>query len=247
MYCMLNVSLVIGQSISCITSLGSISWALATYQRALRLSLETKTNLTYRAMFIIFLWRIFTVGARVLSFALFASCFEHWVFVIIGSHYCIMLAWILLQNTKFCTNKCEELFFNLVAAAISVFCFFNLVEGHTRVRYLLFYSLVYLENMAMIVAWYSVRAPELEKTVWYTLPAMFVVLLLFFVGIALQLVYYLRCHPNNRPENHAVNGPIRFWVPCAELWSQSFCERSNPRSNHTAQERGQVPSVAVSV
>lgn len=200
----------IGQSISCVTSLCSVSWCLTAYQNSLRLSLSDKANISRVAMVSMFFWRFFTVGARVVCFSLFASTFSYWIFVVVGSHWSVMFVWILLQNTNFCENSAEEFCFNVVAATVNIFCFFNLLEGHTRLRYTIFYTLVYLENLAMIVTWYSFHSTE---ETWYIIPAMVAVLGLFFVGIFFQLIYYVFLHPNNRFSSKR----IRICIPCSEL------------------------------
>jgi XK-related protein len=183
----------VGQIVSCVSSLCSISWAMAAYQRALRASLPDKADLGYVQLVLMFLWRIFTVGARVLALALFASCFVWQMFIVAGIHWLIMFVWIYVQKTKFCRTKIEELFFDMVAACINIFDFFNLIEGHTRMRCLAYYGLVYAENAVMIVLYY-VNSPNSQ---WYSYISMIAVLGLFFFGILLQLVYYFVYHPNN--------------------------------------------------
>lgn len=205
-----NVVYEIGQAVSCTTSLCSLSWSLVVYQKTLRNVLPNKRALSYRAMVPMFLWRLFTIGARVVCFALFASAFSYWIFIVVGCHWWVMFVWVFLQKNKLCTNSAGEVFFKVVMATVHVFCFFNLCEGRTRLRYAIFYTLVYLENMAMMVAWHRFLPTE---SPWYVLPAMVSVLGLFFVGVLFQVVYYVRCHPNN--ENSETM--VRIWVPWSEL------------------------------
>lgn len=140
-------------------------------------------------MVLMFLWRLFTIGARVVCFALFASAFSYWIFIVVGCHWWVMFVWVFLQKNELCTSSVGEVFFKVVMATVHVFCFFNLCEGRTRLRYAIFYTLVYLENMAMMVTWHRFLPTE---SPWYVLPAMVFVLGLFFVGILFQVVYYVR-------------------------------------------------------
>jgi len=203
----------LGQIVSCVTSLASISWALAAYQKALRLSLPNKANLDGWCVVFLFMWRILVIGPRVLAFAVFASWTHYALFLLCGIHWGVMLVWILMQRTKFCPTKIKEYCFNAVAAFICIFDFFNLIEGHTRIRYVIYYSVVYCENVAMVTVWYFYRATTAQ---WYVLPIVLTVVALFWVGIVLQVVYYLAFHPNNKPP-FAHEKRIRKWVPLSEL------------------------------
>ena len=211
----------VGQIVSCVSSLCSISWAMAAYQRALRASLDDKAKLGYVQLALMFTWRLFTVGTRVIALALFASCFDWRMFVIVGVHWAIMLLWILVQKTKFCQTRVEELFFNIIAAVINIFDFFNLIEGHTRLRYVIYYSIVYAENCMMMVLYYSVVSTTSH---WYVPMSMITVLGLFFVGILIQLVYYVHFHPNNDPKNG--KQPIKFCLDCRELTNHCSSDQS---------------------
>ena len=56
-----------------------------------------------------FLWRFFTVAARVIALALFAARFKRWVFIFVASHWMTMFCWIRFMQTKFCDTRVEEL------------------------------------------------------------------------------------------------------------------------------------------
>jgi len=161
----------------------------------------------------LFVCRILVIGPRVLAFAVFASWTHYGLFVLCGIHWVVMLVWILMQHTTFCSTKIQEYCFNAVAAFICIFDFFNLIEGHTRIRYVIYYSIVYCENVAMVTVWYFYGATTAQ---WYVLPIVITVVGLFWVGILLQVVYYLAFHPNNKPP-FARDKHIRIWVPLSEL------------------------------
>ena len=108
-----------------------------------------------------------------------------------------------------------EFLFRLMAAFVHVFCFFNLLESHTRLRCLFYYTLVYVENAAMILSWF-ISASTIGSSGWYQMPALGLVIGGFFVGIIFQIMYYMWCHPNNSSEFH-FDRRIRWWVPCKEL------------------------------
>ncbi len=57
------------------------------------------------------------------------------------------------MQTSFCDSKPEELGFNAVAAVIYIFCYLNLVEGHTRLRYFFYYVVTFIEDGSLILTW----------------------------------------------------------------------------------------------
>ena len=145
---------VIGQTVACVTALISLSWALVAYHKALRYSLPNKANMTSTGIAMQFCWHLFTISARVAAMALFASTFVHWVFILAGIHWMIMLVWILRQRTQFCESRFQEFFFDIVMALVYIFCYVNVIHGQTRLRYLFYYVVVYIENAIMILGWY---------------------------------------------------------------------------------------------
>ncbi len=61
--------------------------SLAAYNKADRGSKPEKADISVLGMGAVFMWRFFTIGARVTALALFASHFEHWVLVVMGAHW----------------------------------------------------------------------------------------------------------------------------------------------------------------
>jgi len=169
----------------------------------------------------LFVWRILIIGPRVLAFAVFASCAQYSLFVLCGIHWMVILLWTVMQQTTFCSTKPQEYCFKAVAAFICIFDFFNLIEGHTRIRYVIYYSIVYCENVAMVIVWYYYRSTVAG---WYRLPVIVSVVGLFWVGIMVQVIYYLVIHPNNKPP-YASEKCIRVCVPLSEVVD---CKRDGP-------------------
>lgn len=205
---------VVVQILSCLTSLGSVSWGLVSYHRALRYSLSNKANITYGGMALQFFWRFFTVGSRVLTLAMFAAVYKYWTFVAISSHWIVMFIWILSQRTKFCDTKCQEFFFNVVMATVYIFCYLNILDGHTRLRYVFFYIIMYLENTALVTAWYAFAGTSSD---WYIIPVMVAVFIGPCIGFMFMILYYLCYHPNNlSPEFSDVQ--IKICVPWSDVY-----------------------------
>ena len=162
--------------------------------------------------------------------SLFASVFTYGVFVLVGIHWLVMYIWIVLQEWKFIPHSAEgdaertssqqsflstvmQCFFNIVMAIVYVFCQVALVDGHTRLRYLGYYVIVFAENTVMILLWYRT---SVYMDWWYISPALITVFVGFFIGIVFQMIYYRWFHPNSCPSCPDGN-PIQVWVPWEKL------------------------------
>ncbi|XP_064626421.1 XK-related protein 4-like [Lineus longissimus] len=184
---------IIIQAGSCSMSLISLAWSLTSFHRALRFTRNDKKNLRRPAMVLLFMWRIFTIGTRVLAIALFASHFHYYVFVILGAHWLAMTIWLVFQKTNFCSHRFEEVLFDAICGVVYIFCFLNLKDGPTRYKYLAFYTVVYMENLGMIVSWFFFTDAAGK---WYHYPCLMIVIAGFLAGILIMQIYYFSCHPS---------------------------------------------------
>ncbi|KAB5535444.1 hypothetical protein PHYPO_G00117720 [Pangasianodon hypophthalmus] len=182
------------QGMTAAASLVSLAWALASYQKALRDSRDDKKPVSYLAVIIQFCWHFFTIAARVVTFALFASVFQLYFGIFIVLHWCIMTFWIVHCETEFCVTKWEEIVFDMVVGIIYIFSWFNVKEGRTRCRLFIYYLVILLENAALSALWYLYRSPL--GTDAFAVPALCVIFSSFFTGIVFMLMYYAFFHPN---------------------------------------------------
>ncbi|XP_026857040.2 XK-related protein 4 [Electrophorus electricus] len=182
------------QGMTAAASLVSLAWALASYQKALRDSRDDKKPVSYLAIIIQFCWHFFTIAARVVTFALFASVFELYFGIFIVLHWCIMTFWIVHCETEFCVTKWEEIVFDMVVGVIYIFSWFNVKEGRTRCRLLVYYAVILLENTTLSALWYLYRVPAATDA--FAVPALGVIFSSFLTGVVFMLMYYTFFHPN---------------------------------------------------
>ncbi|EHH28509.1 XK-related protein 4, partial [Macaca mulatta] len=182
------------QGFTAAASLVSLAWALASYQKALRDSRDDKKPISYMAVIIQFCWHFFTIAARVITFALFASVFQLYFGIFIVLHWCIMTFWIVHCETEFCITKWEEIVFDMVVGIIYIFSWFNVKEGRTRCRLFIYYFVILLENTALSALWYLYKAPQIADA--FAIPALCVVFSSFLTGVVFMLMYYAFFHPN---------------------------------------------------
>ncbi|CAL1272079.1 unnamed protein product [Larinioides sclopetarius] len=181
----------VAQLLSMFSSLLSMSWALASYQRALRYSLEDKKNMTLCGSIVQVIWRFFDIASRVLALGLFASIFPNYFFIVCAVRYGVMFIWIRFMSTEFCDNKCGEFFYNVVLGVIFIFCYFNPKDSPTRRRFTFYYMVTFIENSALMCVWF-IYCPA---HVTYKYPAMFMQFLSFVLGLVIMIIYYLLLHP----------------------------------------------------
>nr|XP_045013323.1 XK-related protein 7 [Jaculus jaculus] len=180
-------------ALSISASLVSLAWTLASYQKVLRDSRDDKRPLSYKGAVAQVLWHLFTIAARSLAFALFASVYQLYFGIFIVAHWCVMTFWVIQGETDFCMSKWEEIIYNMVVGIIYIFCWFNVKEGRSRHRMTLYYCIVLLENAALTGFWYSSRH---FSTDFSSLILVCVVASSFALGIFFMCVYYCLLHPN---------------------------------------------------
>ena len=200
------------------------------YERSLRLLKPEKALLSYKAMVLIFLWRFVVIGCRVLAFALFTSQCKYWIFVVAACHWLVMICWISTQKMTFCNDeqkntKCLETLVDMVIAVLYIYCFLNVKEGQTRLRYVIYYTIIYVENLIMTLLLYIFAH---TGNSWYFKPALVCIIGGFILGISFHIIYYLKCHPNNYSEYHK---SIQLCLKCSEMMNKN-------RTNHHDRNTG---------
>ncbi|XP_056377910.1 XK-related protein 4 [Hyla sarda] len=225
-------SLLAIQGLTAAASLVSLAWALASYQKALRDSRDDKKPISYMAVIIQFCWHFFTIAARVITFALFASVFQLYFGIFIVLHWCIMTFWIVHCETEFCITKWEEIVFDMVVGIIYIFSWFNVKEGRTRCRLFIYYFVILLENTALSTLWYIYKSPKILDA--FAIPALCVVFSSFLTGIVFMLMYYAFFHPNGprfgQSPSCACEDPVTAFPLPPDVPSSTLRSMSNNRS-----------------
>ncbi|XP_070830728.1 XK-related protein 4 [Chaetodon trifascialis] len=203
------------QGMTAAASLVSLAWALASYQKALRESRDDKKPISYLAVIIQFCWHFFTIAARVITFALFASVFQLYFGIFIVLHWCIMTFWIVHCETDFCISKWEEIVFDMVVGIIYIFSWFNVKEGRTRCRLFIYYLVILVENAALSALWYLYRSPHTTDA--FAVPALCVIFSSFLTGVVFMLMYYAFFHPNGPRFGRSLSGQGLDLDPTAQF------------------------------
>ncbi|EHB11716.1 XK-related protein 7, partial [Heterocephalus glaber] len=195
-------------ALSTSASLVSLAWTLASYQKVLRDSRDDKRPLSYKGAVAQVLWHLFTIAARSLAFALFASVYKLYFGIFIVAHWCVMTFWVIQGETDFCMSKWEEIIYNMVVGIIYIFCWFNVKEGRSRRRMTLYYCIILLENAALTGFWYSSHNFDFHSLILVCMVASS-----FALGIFFMCVYYCLLHPNGPMLGPQVPGCIFSEAP----------------------------------
>jgi hypothetical protein len=129
-----------------------------------------------------------TIGSRVVALALFASAVPYGIFILTILHLIAMDVWLMLQsNDCQCNKKSVVTFIEFLPLAfVHIFCDLFLEEGPSKMKYIFFYLLIYLENAAMLVVWYFLTIIE---ELWYRYPSCIAVIGGFVIGVIFQCLY----------------------------------------------------------
>ncbi|XP_033009753.1 XK-related protein 7-like [Lacerta agilis] len=219
------------QGLSASASLVSLAWTLASYQKVLRDSREDKMPMSYKGAVTQILWHLFTIAARAIAFALFASVFHLYFGIFIVTHWCIMTFWIIQGETDFCMSKWEEIIYNMVVGIIYIFCWFNVKEGRSRCRMSIYYVIILSENAAMTGLWYWFR-DQGGVSESNALIVVCVVTSSFALGVFFMFIYYCLLHPNG-----TIFGPRGGGCMCGEEPTAVPCGAGPPADVITSPPR----------
>ncbi|CAL9703292.1 unnamed protein product [Knipowitschia caucasica] len=209
------------QGLSASASLISLAWMVASYQKVLRDSRDDKLSMSYKSVLVQILWHLFSIGARTLAFALFASVFQLYFGIFIVAHWCIMTFWIIQGETDFCMSKWEEIIYNMMVGIVYIFCWFSVREGRTRCRLLIYSLTVFVENVALTTAWYLHRGSRMSD--FYAVVLVCVVASSYALGTFFMFVYYCLLHPD---------GPVSGWTYIVEKEVPIVDIVASPVSSH---------------
>uniref|UniRef100_A0A8B9SQL6 XK-related protein n=1 Tax=Anas platyrhynchos TaxID=8839 RepID=A0A8B9SQL6_ANAPL len=215
--------------LSASASLVSLAWMIASYQKVLRDSREDKLPMSYKGAIVQILWHLFTIAARAIAFALFASVFQLYFGIFIVTHWCIMTFWIIQGETDFCMSKWEEIIYNMVVGIIYIFCWFNVKEGRSRYRMCIYYIITLSENAALTALWFLYYNRETTSD-FDALILVCVVSSSFALGIFFMFIYYCLLHPNGPMFGPHAGGCIFRQQPPPAPGSPADAVTSPPRS-----------------
>ncbi len=158
-----------------------------------------------------FIWHLCMIMARILALSLFAIAFGPYISVVIGIHWIACIIWTLFERTNFCGDVTTtppkkrlyfELPFVLVISFVFIFLFFNVRDGSTMSRIVVYHILTSIETLVLCALFYALR-PTLPYSPW-----LFALTVgLYIMGVAFMSLYYAAWHPGRTGDCFMVGIP----------------------------------------
>ncbi|CAI2357922.1 unnamed protein product [Caenorhabditis sp. 36 PRJEB53466] len=188
------------QAGSLLISIISVSWSIVVQNRSLRMISDNKVNIWPHEAVLQFCWRFLTIFARIVTLCAYVLVFRINVIALFAGHLLASLIHVIILQAlhiEHHTNRDRhvsiEKVLPLINTLIHVFTPFNMVEGYTRYRYFVAYTVELFEMLTIFLF----LGPRLQS-----FPLIGVirctVLSSFVLGICVMIVYYQFFHPNRR-------------------------------------------------
>jgi len=156
------------------------------------------------AKVVMLIGRALLVGSRLLIFALFASFFHYWLFVVVGFHYLLMFVLVCYQMCIVEETLIRHIVYSVVTPFVYIFDFcFNWLAGPTFYWYAMCYIPIYFENVLMssLLLWYASRS---VSPAWYIVPFCLCVIVVYPLGAIAQSAYYRYCRVRREGEKRTM-------------------------------------------
>lgn len=181
--------------VSTCLSLFSVCWALASFSKHIRRQNVHKLVLTWLGVIFQFFWRLGTVTSRFLALSLYAMAYQYWVFVVLFLHWFCMLLWLISPKNIFHGEKMspvKKVSYSAIVAVVYTFCYINVQETNSRIKVVIYYVTMLMENSLLLGVW--LIAVRYEDEIWYRSAVTYAVYLCFFGGLFFMGLYYKYFH-----------------------------------------------------
>ncbi|XP_066531891.1 XK-related protein 8.3 [Hoplias malabaricus] len=183
------------QYVSAMASTTSIAWMVVDYHRSLRSFLPNANQQAWPSSMVYFLWNLLLIAPRVLTVALFTSVLPQYI----AAHYlCLWLVFVLwawLQGTDFMEGPVGEWLYRATIGSIWYFSWFNVAEGKTRWRSVIYHSFIITDSGILLFTWWWLRDPESTKSYYFFF--LLFIPLSYLLGLLVKALYYCCFHPKH--------------------------------------------------
>ncbi|XP_034560482.1 XK-related protein 8.3 [Notolabrus celidotus] len=222
------------QFVSIAASTTSIAWMVVDYHRSLRSFLPDKAKQGWGSSLIYFLWNLLLIAPRVAVLALFASVLP----VCIAAHFLMLwivfVLWAWRQRTDFMDSSSGEWLYRATVGLIWYFSWFNVAEGRTRARSIIYHSFITTDGVILLVTWWCYRDPV--QTESYSLALFIALPFTYLLGLLFKTLYYCCFHPKLwRPPTRDPGLPND--LPDAEVTFRDFSIQDGAMSSQLLNKR----------
>lgn len=187
-----NREFAVHQVLSIASSIIGMGWCLAAYQRAIRFAQQDKSNMSWAGTALQTIWHFLVTLSRIISISIVVFLYPYWALLACSIHITITAILIqLFDRSQFCAhNRIGDIAFSFALGAVYVFTYILPVEGRTRYRYTIYYTICFLQNIVCGILWYIYGRNEV-----YFYPLLAFTIVPYVIGIAIMVIYYRFFHP----------------------------------------------------
>ncbi|KFV97191.1 XK-related protein 8, partial [Eurypyga helias] len=223
------------QGLGICTAFLCVTWSLLDYHQSLRSFLRDKYDLSLSSSIVYFLWNLFLICPRILVISLFALLWPYSVAVHFPLVWLGMFLWVSLQGTDFMESPGPEQLYRAMVAVILYFSWFNVAQGRTLYRSIIYHGFILADSTLLALAWLWFQSPTDEHV--YLIPVICAALPCYLLGLVLRVTYYKWLHPNMQAQQEGSCDKVdaNGRTDRLELSSLSVPELENRRMRWLAQ------------
>ncbi|XP_044028830.1 XK-related protein 8.3 [Siniperca chuatsi] len=240
------------QFVSIAASTTSIAWMVVDYHRSLRSFLPDKAKQGWCSSLIYFLWNLLLIAPRVAALALFASVLPRYIAAHFLMLWFVFVLWVWRQRTDFMDSVSGEWLYRATVGLIWYFSWFNVAEGQTRGRSIIYHSFITTDGGILLATWWCYRDPV--QTESYALAMLITLPFTYLLGLLFKALYYCCFHPKLwRPPMRDPGLPDDlpdaevsfrdFSIQDGTLSSQLLNKRMAGHATHFYSERGVIGNI----
>ncbi|XP_041664674.1 XK-related protein 8.3 [Cheilinus undulatus] len=222
------------QFVSIAASTTSIAWMVVDYHRSLRSFLPDKAKQGWGSSLIYFLWNLLLIAPRVAALALFASVLPGYMAAHFLMLWIVFVLWAWRQRTDFMDSISGEWLYRATVGLIWYFSWFNVAEGRTRARSIIYHTFITTDGVILMVTWWCYKDPV--QTESYALALFITLPFIYLVGLLFKTLYYCCFHPKLwRPPMREPGQPED--LPDAEVTFRDFSIQDGAMSSQLLNKR----------
>lgn len=189
-------------SSSVLKALGSasaIAFSVTMYHRSLRSFLPDKAKQHVISSVVYFLWNLFLISSRLTALALFASVLPCFIFAHFFCSWLVLFFFAWRAKTDLMESPCGEWLYRATVGLIWYFDWFNVAEGKTWYRTLLYHGYILADISLLCGVWcwkMNTDPPYFEIPHLYAIVTAVCVVLVYVFGLLFKMMYYKCYHPN---------------------------------------------------
>lgn len=181
-----------------------VAFSVTTYHRCLRSYLTEKKKQTIVSSIVYFLWNLLLLGSRIVALSLFASVLPCFIFAHFFCSWLVLFFIAWRSKTDFMNSSFGEWLYRATVGLIWYFDWFNVVDGRTRMRTLVYHSYMLADICLLCGLWFwktTTEPPVLSISQLYAAIVAASVGGVYVLGLILKVIYYKFFHPNVQKED----------------------------------------------